>query len=111
MKARVSKREINRQRWRERIDTWEESNLSQKAYCEVHHLSFGSFRRWRRLFKAEAAQAGVTPSEPVHFLPVKVTEPACTNLTLHFQDDLRIEVATGFNTQLLRQVIQVLRSS
>jgi hypothetical protein len=108
MKPRISKRQRNRQRWQEHIDAWKDSGLTQKVFCETHHLSFGSFRRWRRLFKAEAV---ATPNERVRFVPVKVTEPTDSILTVRFQEDWRIEVPSGFNPQLLQQVIQVLRSS
>jgi hypothetical protein len=111
MKRSVSKREINRQRWRERIKAWEDSGQSQQEFCKAHHLGFASFRRWRGIFKAENAEGVVATAEPVRFLPVSVHTPTYTNLTLHIQDDFRIEIADGFDPQLLRQVLQVLRAS
>ena len=111
MKPRISKREINRQRWRERIEAWKGSHLSQKAFCETHHLSFASLRRWRQIFKAEASEAVVASNEAVRFVPVKLHEPTCANLTLCIDNDLRVEIGPGFNPQLLQQVIQVLRAS
>ena len=111
MKPRISKRETNRQRWRERINTWKDSDLSQKAFCEAHHLSVASFRRWLQIFKAEDRDAGVGAREPIRFLPVKLHEPASCNLTLCICNDLRVEIAPGFSPQLLRQVIQVLRAT
>ena len=108
----VSKREINRQRWRERIDAWKRSGQSQRAFCEQHHLGLASLHRWHRIFKAEAA-GGVTehPHAGVEFLPVKVREAGATNLTIQIEDDLRIEVSAGFDPHVLLQVIQVLRAS
>jgi len=111
MNPSVSKREINRQRWRERIDAWKDSGQSQKAFCKAHHLSFASFRRWRGIFKEDNIEGVVTTAEPVRFLPVRVHEPTSNNLTIHIEDDLRIEIAQGFDPQLLRQVLQVLRAS
>ena len=111
MKRSVSKREINRQRWRDRINTWKDSGQSQKEFCKAHHLSFASFRRWRGIFKAEAAEGVIATAEPVRFLPVRVHEPTYTNLTIHIQDDWRIEISKGFDPQLLRQVLQMLRAS
>ncbi len=70
-----------------------------------------AFQRWRRIFKAEDSEDLVTPTEPVHFLPVEVQRDKSSNLTVLIQDDLRIEVPTGFNPHLLQQVIQVLRAS
>ncbi len=110
----VSKREINRQRWLERISTWKGSNQTQREFCRAHHLGYASFRRWCSLLKAEEAGKKVTPpSEPARLLPVKLHQPklAATNLTIVVRGDLRIEVPAEFDPQLLRQVIRVLRAS
>ncbi len=112
MNPSLSKREISRQRWRERINAWGNSTQSQKAFCEDQHVGLASFQRWRRILKAEDSEGSLTAlPETVRFLPVKVQEEKPANLMILIQDDLRIEVPAGFNPQLLRQVIQVLRAS
>ena len=111
MSPSLSKREINRQRWRERIDAWKDSNQTQEAFCIAHHLVFASFRRWRRIFKAQDSGGVVTAPEPVRFLSVRVNDTVSSNLTVLVQNDLRIEVPGGFNPHLLQQIIQVLRAS
>jgi hypothetical protein len=111
MKQSVTKRETDRQHWLERIDAWQNSNLSQKAFCKAHQLGYASFRRWRRIFKVEDAKTVVSAGETVRFLPVNVQEAISTHLMIHIQNDLRIEVVPGFNPQLLQQVIQVLRAT
>lgn len=111
MNASLSKREINRQRWRERINAWTNSNQSQQEFCKAHHLGYASFRRWRRLLKTEESETAADATGVVRFLPVKVHETTPSNLTVLIQDDLRIEVPTGFNPHLLQQIIQVLRAS
>ena len=47
MISSLSKREINRQRWLERIRAWEQSGLTQKAFCEQRHLGLASLQRNR----------------------------------------------------------------
>jgi len=112
MDPSLSKRDLNRQRWRERISTWKNSSQTQKAFCEDQHVGLASFQRWRRILKTEDSEDLVTARhEIVRFLPVKVQEEKATNLTILIHDDLRIEVPTGFNPHLLQQVIQVLRAS
>ncbi len=111
MNPSLSKREVNRQRWHERIKAWENSSQCQRTFCKDHHLGYASFRRWRQILKAEDSEELVTPTEPVRFLPVKVQAEKPANLTILIQDDLRIEVPAGFNPQLLQQVIQVLRTA
>ena len=111
MDPSLSKREINRQRWREHVNAWKTSNQSQKAFCEAHHLGLASFQRWHRIFKAEETEGVTVHPTPVSFLPVKVRETVPSNLTVLIHDDLRIEVPPGFNPELLQQVIQVLQAS
>ena len=111
MSPSLSKREINRQHWRGRIDAWESSNQTHEAFCREHHLALASFRRWRRIFKAEDSEGVVTATEPVRFLSVRVNDTASSNLTVLIQNDLRIEVPSGFNPHLLQQIIRVLRTS
>jgi len=111
MKLSLSKREINRQRWRERIDAWKTGNQPQKAFCEAHHLGLASFQRWHRIFKAEEAKGVTAYPAPVSFLPVRVRETVPSSLTILIRDDLRIQVPSGFSPELLQQVIHVLQAS
>ena len=111
MNPSLSKREINRQRWRKHLNTWKISNQSQKVFCEAHHLGLASFQRWHRIFKAEDTEGVTLHSAPVSFLPVKVRETVPSSLTVLIHDDLRIEVPPGFSPDLLQRVIHVLRAS
>lgn len=108
MDSSLSKRDINRQRWYGRIEDWKQSGLSQKAFCERHHLGLASFQRWRRIFMTQG-QAGEL--SPVSFLPVHVTAPNACSLTLRINDNLRIEIPAGFDPVTLKQVVQVLQAS
>jgi len=68
MNSSLSKREINRQRWRERIMTWQQgSGQSQKVFCQQQRLGLTSFQPWRRIFNTEEASDNLAP---VAFLPV-----------------------------------------
>ena len=108
MESSLSKRAINRQRWFERIQAWEQTNLTQKAYCQQHHLGLASFKRWRQLFMTEERSKASTP---VTFLPVSVMEPHAAHLTLRINDKLCLEIPAGFDSTTLKQVIQVLQAS
>ena len=105
MNSSLSRREINRQRWLERIHAWEQSGLTQKAFCKQHHLGLASLQRWRRLFKTEQSSNNPTP---VALLPVSVKETNPANLTVVVNDTLRIEIPAGFDPNALRQIIEVL---
>ena len=105
MNQSLTKREANRQHWFDRIETWKQSGLTQKAFCEQQQLGLGSFQRWRGIFmrggKPEASSA-------VSFLPVNVTVDKASGLALLIDDQLRIEIPAGFDPVTLKQVVQAL---
>lgn len=43
--------------WRQHIEGWKKSDLSQRAYCVVHELSRKTFQNWRARFRADDALA------------------------------------------------------
>lgn len=108
MNTSLSKRQINRQRWREHIDSWKQSGLTQKAYCEQHHLGLAAFQRWHRIFMTEEKPK---ISSTVTFVPVNVTKPNASMLSLQINDTLRLEIPAGFDPATLRQVVQALQIS
>jgi len=105
MNPSLAKREANRQRWFDRIETWKQSGLTQKAFCEQQQLGLGSFQRWRGIFmRGEKPEA----SSAVSFVPVNVTVDKASSLALLIDDQLRIEIPAGFDPVTLKQVVQAL---
>ena len=111
MTSSLSKRAINRQRWFDHIQAWKQSDLTQKAFCENHHLVLASFQRWHQKFRAIDKPA---ESSSVSFLPVSVMDTRhshFSNLTVRFNDNFSIEICAGFDPNTLQQVIQILKAS
>ena len=108
MNLSLSKREINRQRWLERIRAWKQSGQTQRAFCQQHHLGLASFQRWRRKLRVEKKPE---ESSTITFLPVSVKNAHASNLTLRVNDHLHIEIPSGFDPNTLKQVIDVLQAS
>ena len=108
MNPSLTKREANRQRWFDRIETWKQSGLTQKAFCEQQQLGLGSFQRWHGIFmRGEKPEA----SSAVSFVPVNVTVDKASSLALLIDDQLRIEIPAGFDPVTLKQVIQALQAA
>ena len=108
MEIGLTKREINRRRWLERVQSWQHSGLTQKAFCQQHGLGLASFHRWRAIAMREGKPAD---SSVVTFLPVNVVEPGTANLSVVINDSLRIEIPVGFDLATLRQVVQALQAA
>ncbi len=108
MSSSLSKREVNRQRWSERIRHWKHSDLTQKAFCEQHQIGFASFQRWRGIF----AKEGKPKATPATFLPINIVQSASApSLALCLGEDLRLEIPVGFDPAMLKQVVYVLRAA
>ena len=108
MSASLSKRQVNRERWFDRIEHCKQSGLSQKAFCEQHQIGIASFRRWRAIYTDE----GQAKARPANLLPVNIIAAASgPSLALHFGDELRLEILSGFDAAMLQQVVHVLRTS
>jgi hypothetical protein len=108
MEIGLTKREVNRRRWLKRIQSWNDSGLTQKAFCQQHGLGLASFRRWRRIAMRKGGPEG---SSVVTFLPVNVVAPGTANLSVVINDSLRIDIPVGFDLATLRQVVQALQAA
>jgi hypothetical protein len=62
--------------WKEQIQKWSESGLSQKQFCEQNGLKTESFRRWKKSF-TEPAAASEQNIEP-KFVKVSRVESSVT---------------------------------
>jgi len=108
MSSSLSKREVTRQRWSERVEHWKRSDLTQKEFCEQHQIGFASFQRWRGIFAKEGRQKAT----PTTFLPISIIPSTnAPSLALCLGEDLRIEIPVGFDPVLLKQVVHTLRAA
>lgn len=85
--------------WQTHIDGWQQSGLSQPAYCKQHDLKLANFGYWRtRLNKPERTKK---------LIPVELTSVAQARLSL--PNGIRLEVpvhALGQVLPLLNQSMQ-----
>lgn len=95
-------------RYREsHYQAWQESGLTQQAYCEMHNISESLFKNRRRWQHDTSLQTpGFVPLTVKEETPVVKAEP----LHVILPGDVAILIKEGFNAPLLRQVIKALRS-
>jgi len=88
--------------WSERIGSQAASGLSGRAWCAREGVSYWSFHQWRRRL-GEASSGAGSPSF------VRVFPDAMTASVVQFWvGAARIEVSSGFDAVLLRQVVATL---
>lgn len=70
--------------WQKHIDGWQHSQLSRKAYCKQHSLSFSSFGYWRTRLRRK-------PVSEKKLIQVAVQRPAAS-VTIVLSAGIRMEV-------------------
>jgi hypothetical protein len=97
------------QQWRRWIHQWQHSDLTVRAFCELHQLSQPSFYAWRRVLQQrDAAAAPFLPVRVVPDLPV-VLPAATTPFEIVLPGNRSLRVAPGFDAATLRQLLAVLQ--
>ena len=106
--TRAEQLERKRIYWKHHIDSWQETGLTQTEYCRRHNLKHHQLVYWKKRF--------LKTETDVSFVPLKLEDLldkpnlAETNaLNLVVDNNFKIEIRPGFDTQLLRQLIFVLR--
>ena len=106
--SRAKQLEQKRIYWKQHIESWQETGLTQTEYCRRHNLKPHQLVYWKKRFSK--TEAGVS------FVPIKLDDlldiPAQPNgaaLCLVINNQFTIEIRHGFDGQLLRQLIFALR--
>lgn len=98
---------IKQKLWRDRVAQWEQSGLSQVAFCQKHRLVYGTFVYWRSHLKKLNTKC--VTQDPVTFFPITLKAEPEAALVLQINEHYRIELRTGFDASLLAQVIQTVQ--
>ncbi len=68
--------EVRHARWAKRVEAWERSGQSQRAWCKAEGVSLSTFQWWRQRLAKEVLSEGV-PS----FMPLRL-EPEATTASI-----------------------------
>ncbi len=93
--------------WKEHIEKWNASELSQGEYCRRNKISEKSFQYWKRKAKRNNAVPALVELRLPKSLPVPLLS-FHPQLCLVVGQRYRIEIGKGFDSQDLEQVVRVL---
>ncbi len=94
-----SKEQIQRQMF-DHIDQWQQSGLSQKAFCEQVKLSYHIFHYWYKLYRNK--ESGSVSS----FIKLAVSSPSvCSAAEILLPDGKRILFHQGVSADYLKALI------
>ncbi|GFN33181.1 IS66 family insertion sequence element accessory protein TnpA [Paenibacillus xylaniclasticus] len=97
--------EERRQQWQERIAEYQASGLTLKAWCAAHDCTVDQMKYW--LYKSKKSDSS-TPVPAARFIPLTVADEVKSPPLLLRIGHAQIELRSGFDPQLLRDVVHVL---
>jgi hypothetical protein len=101
--TKISKREF----WQNQINQWQESHLSQSAFCERSGIKLSTFTYWRGLLLEEENKKAKKEFVPVKIVKDKVVnEPKLIQLKLLAGHIIYVPVELGINE--IAKLIQLL---
>ncbi len=104
-KSQKAEREEKRRFWKQHIEDWQTSDLSQVEYCRQHHLSVHRFTYWKQKFKSGPDQSFIELKLPPVPYP-KVTPPR-SSLRVSV-NRFQVAVDRDFDPVALKQLVYTL---
>lgn len=92
--------------WKNQIETWQASELSQAAYCQQHQLKLSTFTYWRTKFKdSSPSQLRLVPlvARSTEGMSQKKNRAICL-----CHGEFTIKLDEDFNPKTLRQLLEIL---
>jgi hypothetical protein len=111
--APIRTRQSKRIFWKQCIDPWKRSGLTQDRFCLEHQLKKPTFQYWQTKFKREG--------NPTRLIPVTIapddtsashtqTTPS-SGISLTLKQRFTIQLEERFNSQTLAKLIDLLEAS
>ncbi|WP_034328700.1 IS66 family insertion sequence element accessory protein TnpA [Alkaliphilus transvaalensis] len=99
----------NREIWINRVEEYNSSNLTQKAWCENNGVNVSALRYWiRNLSEESSIESATTPSSGFEFASVSITQDSSPTVTLEIQD-VKLSIAIDYDEVLLLKLIKTLK--
>lgn len=94
--------------WRQHIDDWRHSGLSQQAFCRNQDLKYHQFHYWRKKLSRTSHQEA--PSRSSALVPVRYQPPSPVgDLSVYLPNGMSVRGITSDNLALVAQLLEVLR--
>jgi hypothetical protein len=97
-----------REFWKKHIQKWQDSGLSQPAYCENHQLKLSTFAYYRNRLN----QSNQESRESVNFVSVSTAQTlkssqSLSGLQLQLPNGIRIGISSNVTEALLQMVLNI----
>ena len=102
--TRAEQLEQKRTYWKQHIESWQETGLTQAEYCRRHNLKHYQLVYWKKRFLKSETDVSFVPLHLKDLLDI-ASQPDSASLCLVIDNHFKIEIRAGFDAQLLRQLI------
>ena len=106
--SRAQQLEQKRTYWKQHIESWQETGLSQVEYCRRHNLKHHQLVYWKKRFLRTETDVSFVGLKLEDLLDIP-GQADRASLYLVINNHLKVEIRAGFDALLLRQVIVALR--
>ena len=80
-------RKMNREQMFSQIELWQQSCLTQKAFCEEKSIKYHVFHYWYGLYRNKDVDSN---ENSVSFVQLKLPETIGTSVEIHLQNGVRL---------------------
>jgi hypothetical protein len=106
--SRAGQLEQKRTYWRQHIEHWQQTGLTQAEYCRRHNLKHYQLVYWKKRFSKTETHVSFVPLKLEDLLDIS-SGPDQAPLCLVIDNHFKVEIRAGFDPQILRQLIFALR--
>lgn len=108
--SRAEQLKQKRTYWKQHIDSWQETGLTQAEYCRRYNLKHHQLVYWKKRFLKTETDVSFVPLKLEDLLDSRIPAgPDAASFFLVINNHLKIEIRAGFDAPLLRQLIFALR--
>lgn len=94
--------------WRQQVDAWKATNLSQNKFCQTNDLIYHRFVYWRRKFEKASQPPPLAERESGGFATVNVRPDVDATLSLCLPNGLVVRGIRIDNITLVRHLLEQL---
>jgi hypothetical protein len=106
--SRAEQLEQKRSYWKQQIEQWQQTGLSQAEYCRRNNLKHHQLVYWKKRYLKAETEVSFVPVQLETLLDIPAPADQAS-LTVIIDNQFKVEIAAGFDPQLLRQVVTALR--
>ena len=106
--SRTEELKQKRTYWKQHIDDWQQTGLTQTEYCRRHNLKHHQLVYWKKRFLKTETDVSFVSLKLDDLLDIPA-QPDHASLSLVIDNHFKIDIRAGFDARLLRQLIYALR--